>query len=107
MEFRDRLEQAMKYAGMNAAELSKKTGIAPSEISRYRQGRYEPKRKKLYALSLALNVAPSWLTGYDLEENQESLDMALLSLWALLTPEQKEAVLDYMQYIASRQTNNT
>ena len=107
MEFKDRLEQAIKYSGMNAAELSKKSGIAPSEISRYRQGKYEPKLQKLYALSVALNVSPSWLMGFDLEENRESLDVALLSLWSKLTDDQKEAVIDYMQYIASRQTNNT
>ena len=107
MTFKDRLEQALAYSGMTAAELSKKTGIGPSEISRYRQGKYEPKLPKLYAMSVALNVSPSWLMGFDLEENAESLDVALLSLWSTLNDDQKAAVVDYMQYIASRQIKNT
>jgi transcriptional regulator with XRE-family HTH domain len=106
MQFRDRLEQAIKYSGMNAAELSKKSGIAPSEISRYRQGKYEPKLPKLYALSVALNVSPSWLMGFDIDENEDRLDQALTSLWSSLTDEQKSQALAYMQFLIANQTSN-
>lgn len=107
MEFKNRLNKAITYSGLTAAELARKSGLSPSEIARYRKGEYEPKLQKLYALAVALNVSPSWLMGYDLEENEGPLDTALASLWSQLTDSQKEQVIDYMRFVASHQTERT
>jgi len=105
--FQIRLEQAMNEAGMTQAELSRKSGIPESTISSYRSGLYSPRNKKLYAMATAMNVSPSWLMGYDLEINENTLDLALQSLWTEMTDDQKAKALDYMRYITSDRTKST
>ena len=101
--FQKRLEQAMNDSGLTQAELSRKSGVPESTISSYRSGAYIPRNKKLYALATAMNVSPSWLMGYDLEVNEDALDLALQSLWSQMTEEQKEKAIDYMRYITAGQ----
>ena len=74
--FKERLEMAMAMSGLNAAELSRKSGISEGMISSYRKGTYAPKSKKIFALATALNVSPSWLLGYDSPEKEADLDQA-------------------------------
>jgi len=105
--FVKRLNQAMAEANMTQAELSRKTGISEAAISNYRKGNYEPKHKQIYLLAVALNVSPSWLMGFDLDENSDRLDQALTSLWASLSDEQKSQALAYMQFLVTSHTDNT
>jgi transcriptional regulator with XRE-family HTH domain len=105
--FTDRLNYAMSQKDMTAAELSRKTGISEAALSNYRKGKYEPKRKQLYLISLALNVSPSWLMGLDLEENEDKLDQALASLWSALDERQKNQVLDYIRFLTLDQKSST
>lgn len=70
--FGDRLRQAMGKAEMNATELSEKTGISKSTISRYLSGGYIAKQRNLLKLSLALHVEPKFLfpdAAQELDEN--------------------------------------
>lgn len=99
--FQTRLIDTMTDRGMTSADLARKSGLSEAVISNYRSGKYEPKNKKLYLLATALNVSPSWLMGYDLPENEESLDSSLSALWADLTDDQKAQVLDYMRFLAT------
>lgn len=96
----------MSEAGLTQAELSRKSGVPESTISSYRSGIYTPRNKKLYALATAMNVSPSWLMGYDLEINEDALDLALQALWSEMTDDQKAKALDYMRYITSDQTKH-
>lgn len=61
----ERLQQAMKDAGMQAADLAKATKMNKSSISRYLSGEYEPKQNGINKLAIALNVSEMWLWGYD------------------------------------------
>lgn len=63
--FAERLEYAMKRAGITAAELAKKTGLSPSLISQYLSKKFTAKNDKAYILAEALNVSPTWLMGLD------------------------------------------
>lgn len=68
-----RLEQAMNFRLMTAADLSRITGISKSSISRYMSGEYNPNSEKLDKISKALNVNEAWLLGYDgIEMERES-----------------------------------
>lgn len=70
--FGDKLRQAMEKAEMNATELSEKTGISKSTISRYLSGGYIAKQRNLWKLSLALHVEPKFLfpdAAQELDEN--------------------------------------
>ena len=61
----DRLRTALEVRDMKQVELSSKTGLPPSAISRYLSGEYEPKNKPIYELAKALDVSEQWLMGYD------------------------------------------
>ena len=67
----ERLKQALELRNMTAAELSRRTNITTASISHYINGRYTPKQDKIYQLSQALNVNPSWLMGLDVSINEE------------------------------------
>lgn len=69
-----RLEQAMNFRLMTAADLSRLTGISKSSISRYMSGEYNPNSEKLYKLSKALNVNEAWLLGYNEVEMERESD---------------------------------
>jgi len=60
-----RLTQAMEDRGMKPADLSRKTGISKSSISRYMNDEYNPNATKLAIISQALDVNEVWLLGYD------------------------------------------
>lgn len=61
----DRLRQALKQANMKQIELSRRTGLDRSAISRYLSGDYEPKQDAIHKMAKVLNVSEMWLWGYD------------------------------------------
>lgn len=71
--FGDKLRQAMEKEGITATELSEKTGISKSTISRYLSGGYIAKQKNLLKLSLALHVEPKFLFSDAVEELDANL----------------------------------
>lgn len=72
--FSDRLNMAMKIRGMNATQLSEKTGIDKGSISYYRSGKYKAKQDKLFVLARALRVDPAWLMGQDVPMENEQFN---------------------------------
>lgn len=71
--FGDKLRQAMEKEGITATELSEKTGISKSTISRYLSGGYIAKQKNLLKLSLALHVEPKFLFSDAVDELDANL----------------------------------
>ena len=63
--FARRLREGMTLRGITQAELSAKSGVSKSSITRYLQSAYEGKQGAVYALAHALDVAEAWLMGYD------------------------------------------
>lgn len=61
----DRLRQALEDKNIKQIELSQRTGIDRSRISRYLSGDYEPKQDAIHKMAKALNVSEMWLWGYD------------------------------------------
>jgi transcriptional regulator with XRE-family HTH domain len=64
-DFSTRLREAIERRGVTAADLSRKTNISTSAISRYLKGEFTPKQDKMHALAISLRVSPAWLMGYD------------------------------------------
>lgn len=64
-EIKDRIIQALRIRNMNAKQLSDLTKIPKSSISQYMSGYAKPKQDRIYLISQALNVNPTWLLGYD------------------------------------------
>ena len=62
---KDRLNTALRLREMTAAELSRKTGINKSSLSRYLTGESIPRSLAIGKMAQALHVSPAWVLGYD------------------------------------------
>lgn len=97
--FRHRLKIAMELNNLTQAQLSRKVGLNKGYISSYLGGKYEPKQDKIFLLSQALNVTPSWLMGYDeLYKNE-----LFKSDYDKLSKENKEKVNELIQFYLNNQ----
>lgn len=63
--FDKRLKEALMYRKLSPAQLSERTGIAKSSISRYLSGNYRAGQKSTKILADALGVDEGWLMGGD------------------------------------------
>lgn len=70
-EIKDRLIQILREKNITPKELSEKTGIPKSSISQYMSGYAKPKQDRIYLISKALDINPTWLLGYDVNINIE------------------------------------
>lgn len=104
-----RLSEAMQKRDMTAAELSRKTSISESNISRYLAGTVEPKLRALLILADALNVSSDWLSGIEVKEDNRNPyeilygEEELISMYSELSLAGKQKVLDYADYILNRE----
>lgn len=64
-DFVKRFNKILNEKNITQTELSKLTGITQSSISDWARGKYLPRQDKVYILSKALKVSPSYLLGYD------------------------------------------
>lgn len=62
-----RLKEILEIKKINQKELSELSGIRASSISDWINNKYEAKQDKIYMLSKALDVSPSWLMGYEVD----------------------------------------
>ena len=102
-----RLMEAMDKRNVTAAELSRKTSISESNISRYLSGTIEPKMRALLILADALNVSADWLAGNETEENGSYEiyfgEKELMSMYRALSLSGKQKVLEYADYILEKE----
>lgn len=63
--FSKKLKEAMTESRMKQIDVSNKTGIPISTISRYLSGEILPRIDYANRLAIALNVSPVWLFGYE------------------------------------------
>lgn len=59
----ERIRERRKNQQMNQQDLSERTGLTQSQISRYENGDNEPTGDALVALADALNTTTDWLLG--------------------------------------------
>lgn len=96
--FNIRLKKAMKLRNINAATLSRKTGIKPPMISDYLANKYRPKQNNILKLANALNVEIAWLLGYSdnissiQPKKNEDINQELYDRIMALTDDQKEII---------------
>lgn len=102
-EIRKRLEDAYRKSGKTYAKLEQQTGIGHSIIQRYITG----KTKKIslddfLALCYAIGTDPRTILGWDNEKDNPSTD-ELIQLTESLSDKDKETVLEYARFVASRE----
>lgn len=97
----DILDRCHHYAEKYNIDISK------SLLSHYVSGKAEPRSKRLFILSKALDVSPVWLMGYDvpqepdpdLQEEKNELKMLLYDL----NKEGREKLMDYARDLAGNE----
>lgn len=99
--FGDNLRKAMEKAEINATELSEKTGISKSTISRYLSGGYIAKQRNLLKLSIALHVEPKFLfpdAAQELDANLKVYRIPIVGKVVAGTPiDAIENITDYIR----------
>lgn len=77
--FARRLQEAMDKNGINAAELSRRTGLSKPLLSQYLHNKCKASSYQLFTLAEALGVAESWLMGIDVSPTRDGLPVQLIS----------------------------
>ena len=114
----DRLKQLMKERNMKQVDVLEliqpfckayNVHFGKSTISQYVSGKTEPGQDKLSILGLAFNVNEAWLMGYAVprerkmptSENQDGLDAEMMSLFDLLTEQEKKIIIAQIKGVLS------
>ena len=110
----ERLQEAMRSAGMKQADLARATGLSKGGISNYVTGRYEPKSNIVSKLAKALGVSEMWLWGYDVPKERHNNkipntepelndgEKMLINLFRQIPAEKQELVLDMIRVALSK-----
>ena len=98
---KDRLNTAMKLRGMTATELSQKTGLNKSSVSRYLSGSVIPRSIAIGKMAQALHVNPAWVLGYDvpIEDGTPFVHVDMDKL----TPSNQDRLMSYYQALLDSQ----
>ena len=92
----ERLRQSMKDNEVNAKELSRRTGLSESTISRILAGQVVPRQNSFQKMADALHVDFVWLLGYD-DNNYQLIELERL------TPANQSRLLAYYQALIDTQ----
>ena len=95
----ERLRQSMKDADINAKELSNRTGLSESTISRILAGQVVPRQGSFQKMAAALHVDFVWLLGYD-DNTYQLIELDKL------TPANQNRLLAYYQALIDTQEDN-
>ena len=104
--FADRLQNALDFNNMTAAELSRRTGISKASISQYLDGTVHAKQDKIYAISQVLNVSPTWLMAFD-EPDSRLLSEEVRVLFNSLPTDRQEEALAYLRFLTQLESATT
>lgn len=99
----NRLNEAMTARGMTASELSQKSGLSKSTISRYLSNERSPKSEAITKMAQALDVSASWLLGYDVPMSKENQINEHIVLIEKLSPDNKDRLKSYIDFLLSTQ----
>ena len=100
------LLEKMEEKGMNAAELSRRSGISAPQITRLLSGQRGVSEVSLRAISEALNIPPEVafrVAGFlpPLPERTQAHEQ-LLFLFDRLNDKDRQTILDMMQFLLSK-----
>ena len=108
-----RLSTALEIRQLTIAEVSRRSGIDTGSIAHYKKGDYLPKQDKIYLLSVALDVSPAWLMGYEVpmdrdtpetatQSPDELLAFALYGDTSVVTSEDLEDIRKFAEYVKEK-----
>lgn len=74
-DFVTRIQEIINETGITVTDISNKTDIPKSTISRYVSGKFEPKQDNLKKIADALKVSPAWLMGKDVPRKKTDYNL--------------------------------
>ena len=105
MELYDRIKQRRLELGLSQEALAHKLGYkSRSTINKIELGIHDVTQSKIEAFAKALETSPSYLMGWEesarpsLDKSLSKIDFALSAETKDLSEEEKQDVLDYIQY---------
>lgn len=93
-----RIEKALAIRKMKQSDLCKLAHIPKSSLSLYLREAYEPKKDRLYEMAIVLNVSETWLMGYDVPMERDSVTADSMRL-----TDSEKIMLDLFRQIPERQ----
>lgn len=107
-QFSERLKKALEIKGLLPIDLARKSNIDKGSISKYLKGNIIPKQTKLFAISNALHVDPTWLLGYDvpMEKATDTID-SFMSDYNALNDINKAMARAYVKALLDGQVTKT
>lgn len=98
MTMGDRIKERRKAMGFTQEEFGKKLGVQKSAVAKWENGRVENlKRTTILRMSNILDCDPSYLMGYEDEEDQK-----IRELLSRMSYEEKLELLNYMEYLIAK-----
>jgi len=104
-----RLSETMRMRDVSAAQLSRKTNIHESNLSRYLAGTSEPTLKNLLILAQALDVSADWLSGKEELESEYKVqygEKEIMRIYDELSLAGKDKVLEYAEMLLAKERKN-
>ena len=111
-DFANRLKQYRDDHKYTLSDVEQLTGTPAQTLNRYELGQRKPKVDTAIDIAEKLKINPLWLQGYDVDMYEEPATIfddgfqEIAQLFSELPPTQREQVLDYMQYLVDRSTND-
>ena len=90
IEFKNRLQEAMRVKGIRATDIADSTSIPKGAISYYLSGKSQPKSDRLHILAKYLNVSEAWLLGFDVSMERTEMQQKNDSLVQLIEKLRKD-----------------
>jgi transcriptional regulator with XRE-family HTH domain len=98
---KDRINEALMVRNMTRNELADKSGINKGTISRYLRGETIPRSLAIGRIAKALNVNPTWILGYDVPMEGDSMPLEIHI--ELLTTTNQQKLLAYYEGLLDSQ----
>ncbi len=98
---KDRINEALMVRNMTRNELADKSGINKGTISRYLRGETIPRSLAIGRIAKALNVNPTWILGYDVPMEGDSMPIEINV--ELLTTTNQQKLLAYYEGLLDSQ----
>lgn len=107
----ERLKELMNIKNLKQIDIIERTGLKKSSVSSYVSGTRKPKSDVIMLIADCYNVAPAWLSGFDVPMEKSAKDEAemlvdiseneqlqrLIAYYNALTPKNRKMVLNLME----------
>ena len=101
MDTRDRIFDLLDKKGIEQKAFAKEVGVSPSIVSNWRKGKSNSYNDHLVKIAQVLGTTTADLLGEKQQSSPPSEEDGLPPVWFNLNKNQKQAAVNYMNYLAA------